>query len=137
MMRRSALDRVGGFEEGFTGPLQLYEDQAFLAKLFVHGTVFFSDRVWLDYRLHDESCTATVNRAGLQPEVRHYFLNWFERYLTSTRFRHDPRVRWALFKALRPYRHPKIWAAGRTLKRSLQRRRPFATPIEAVAPDCG
>jgi glycosyltransferase involved in cell wall biosynthesis len=116
MLRRTILDEIGGFEEDFVGHLQLYEDQAFLAKLFLAGTIWFSDRVWLDYRLHPASCTSRVNAAGLQPEARRYCLEWFEDYLAGTRYRHDPAIRWALMRALRPYRHPRLTQAGRKVK---------------------
>lgn len=61
MVRRKAALALGGFEESFTGPLQMYEDQAFLAKLYLEHSVYFSDRVWLDYRIHDKSCVAEVS----------------------------------------------------------------------------
>ena len=32
MLRRDAVNAVGGFEEHFTGPRQMYEDQAFPGK---------------------------------------------------------------------------------------------------------
>lgn len=120
IMRRSIVDAIGGFEEEFTGPLQLYEDQAFLAKFFLEGTIYFDDRVWLDYRLHEGSCTARVNRAALQPEMRRYCLEWFEKYLGGTRHRPDPRIRLALMRALRPYRRPRLSAAGRRVRSFLR-----------------
>ena len=123
LMRRSIVEAVGGFEEAFVGPLQLYEDQAFLAKLFLEGTVYFDSRVWLDYRLHDDSCTARAERDKSQPESRRYCLEWFATYLAETGRKHDPRIRLALLRALRPYRHPRLTAAGRRMK-SLLRQRP-------------
>jgi glycosyltransferase involved in cell wall biosynthesis len=124
LMRRSIVDAISGFEEEFTGPLQLYEDQAFLAKFFLEGTIYFDERVWLDYRLHDTSCTAQVNRAALQPAIRRYCLEWFENYVRGTRHRHNPRVRLAVMRALRPYRHPHLTAAGRRVKSFLRKCEP-------------
>lgn len=128
LIRRPVVERIGGFEEAFTGPLQLYEDQAFLAKLFLEGTIFFSDRIWLDYRLHDQSCTARVVREGLGPEVRGYCLEWFATYLAGTPHWHNPSIRWALLRALRPYRHPHISRVGRIAKAMLGRRAERAVP---------
>lgn len=122
LMRRTIVEGIGGFEETFTGPLQLYEDQAFLAKFFLEGTIYFSDRVWLDYRLHDQSCTARVVREGLGPEVRGHCLEWFENYLADTPHRYNPAIRLALLRALRPYRHPHISRLGRMAKAVLGRR---------------
>lgn len=126
LMRRTIVEKIGGFEEAFTGPLQLYEDQAFLAKLFLEGSIYFSGRVWLDYRVHENSCTARVNRENLQPQVRRYFLEWFERYLSQTRHKNDLRIRLALLRALRPYRHPHFSALGRKVRAALDQARPSA-----------
>ena len=83
-----ALARVGGFEESFTG---MYEDQAFLAKIYLGEPVFFSSRCWFDYRQHSESMLATSLRRGEYLDVRERFLDWFGTYLAE----HpptDPRV---------------------------------------------
>ncbi|GLQ53670.1 glycosyltransferase family 2 protein [Devosia nitrariae] len=105
MLRADLVASLGGFEEHFTGPRQMYEDQGFLAKLYLAAPVFFSDRVWLDYRQHDDSCVAEVTATGRYDEVRRYFLNWFEDYL-SKQPKVDPAVFKSLHRALRPYRHP-------------------------------
>jgi hypothetical protein len=118
-MRRSIVEAIGGFEESFKGCLQLYEDQAFLAKFFLEGTIYFDDRIWLDYRVHEASCTAWVNAAALQPDARRYCLEWFETYLNGTRFKYDPRIRLALALALRPYRHPYLSRAAGVAKQWL------------------
>ncbi|HVC55605.1 MAG TPA: glycosyltransferase family A protein [Stellaceae bacterium] len=102
LLRRAAVAAVGGFEEHFTGPRQLYEDQGFLAKLYLSSPVYFSDRIWLNYRQHDDSCVAEVNRLGLYREIRHYFLTWLDSYLT-TMAQPDERVRGALQRALTDY----------------------------------
>lgn len=81
MIRRTAALAVGGFEESFTGPLQMYEDQAFLAKIYVSSTVYFAGRHWLDYRIHGNSCVARVSRDGGYGAVRKHFLDWFSDYL--------------------------------------------------------
>lgn len=128
LMRRWIVEAIGGFEEAFVGPLQLYEDQAFLAKLFLHGTVYFDSRVWLDYRIHDNSCTARAERDKSQPESRRYCLEWFADYLAKTGRRHDPRIRLALMRALRPYRHPRLSAAGRRVKSLLRQPSHTAEP---------
>jgi glycosyltransferase involved in cell wall biosynthesis len=105
MLRADLVASLGGFEEHFTGPRQMYEDQGFLAKLYLAAPVFFSDRVWLDYRQHDASIVAQVKRDGRQHEVRRYFLTWFEAYL-SQQPEVDPAVSKSLRRALLRYRHP-------------------------------
>lgn len=120
MMRRSIVEKIGGFEEAFVGPLQLYEDQAFLAKFFLEGTIYCADEIWLDYRVHDQSCTSRVVREGLGPEMRRQCLEWFCQYLSQTRHRYNPIVRWTLLRAMRPYRFPLLSQAGRVARRRLR-----------------
>jgi glycosyltransferase involved in cell wall biosynthesis len=126
LLRTELVKSFGGFEDQFTGQYQLYEDQAFLAKVYLSSAVYFASNIWLKYREHSESCVATVNKAGGYDQVREYFLKWFEAYL-KTRGGVDSRVETALRKALRKYRHPHIHAMLRmadNVRSSL--RRPYA-----------
>jgi len=110
LLRSDLVRALGGFEEDFTGVLQLYEDQTLLAKLYQIAPVYFSDRIWINYREHPGSCMATVVAAGRYDEVRRYFLNWLDRYLLAHPAK-DARVRVALDKALWRFRHP-VWYAA-------------------------
>jgi hypothetical protein len=138
LLRRAVIEEVGGFDERFTGDRQLYEDQTFLCKVYLTWPVYFSDKVWLDYRQHADSCVASANREGLYHYARHYFLAWFENYLDTRQQELPPTVRAAVARALRPYRHPvlnALWSspgrlavkgrsAVRRLAAALRRRRP-------------
>lgn len=115
LMRRGIVEDIGGFEEAFVGPLQLYEDQAFLSKFYLLGTIYFDDRVWLDYRLHDDSCDARVARAGLYDDVRQHYLQWLETYLASNGRSSTTDVRLALKRAWFPYRHRRLAALRRRI----------------------
>jgi hypothetical protein len=139
-MRREVVTSLGGFEEHFTGPRQLYEDQGFLAKLYLASPVYFSDRVWLNYRRHADSCMAEVTHQGRYHEVRLYFLNWLEAYLKTMPQLPNRSVFAALSRALWPYRHPRIhavtsrsrqilrsaWRSGRQLGTLAMSKRPGA-----------
>jgi cellulose synthase/poly-beta-1,6-N-acetylglucosamine synthase-like glycosyltransferase len=103
LLRRSAIERVGGFEAQFRGPLALYEDQAFLAKLYAGAPVWFADREWLWYRQRADSIMATVRGQGRYHEVRRAFLKWYLGYLRRAEI-DDPRIRAAVLRARRPYR---------------------------------
>ena len=121
MVRRSTALALGGFEESFTGALQMYEDQAFLAKLYLECTIYFDERCWLDYRRHDASCVATVSKDGRYDEVRFHFLKWLAAYLAERPHLQKPAVMNALNRALIPYNFPRLRqplrAAGRLVRK--------------------
>ena len=132
LLRRDVVTALGGFEEHFTGSRQMYEDQAFLAKLYLAAPVYFSDRVWLEYRQHTESCVAEVTREGRYHEVRQYFLNWLEHYLAAMP-QPDERVETALRHALWRYRHPLMHATIRLSSTILQRVRLIGCRLQRAA----
>jgi hypothetical protein len=121
LLRREAVESVGGFEAHFTGSRQMWEDQGFLAKLYLSWPVWFSDAVWLDYRIHPNSMVAQVRREGGSQDVRRYFLTWFDDYLTSLPESAPPAVRAAVRRATRPYRRPLLHAVA-TCPRGVLRR---------------
>jgi glycosyltransferase involved in cell wall biosynthesis len=104
MVRTSLARMVGGFEEQFTA---MYEDQAFLAKLYLATPVCFSSKIWLKYRQHSDSCMVKVKATGKYHEARLYFLGWFETYLKN-KANNNRLVDRALQRALRPYRKPRV-----------------------------
>lgn len=132
LLRHDVVARLGGFEEHFTGPRQMYEDQGFLAKLYLAAPVFFSDRVWLSYRQHADSCVAEVTRDGRYDEVRLYFLTWLERYLAGLPHP-DARVTAALRRALWPYRHPALTKAVQKTHDLLKKGRRIAQRFKRTA----
>jgi SAM-dependent methyltransferase len=77
----------------------LYEDQAFLAKVYLNEAVFVSGECWGKYRLHPESCMSVVKRNGQYHSVRKFFLSWLEAYLRKEGFK-DAAVWGVLQKAL-------------------------------------
>jgi glycosyltransferase involved in cell wall biosynthesis len=79
LVRRDALQAVGGFEEQFHG---MYEDQAFLLKIFLVFPIFISSKPWLKYRQHPASCCATATASHQEYRMRRKaFLDWFGEYL--------------------------------------------------------
>jgi glycosyltransferase involved in cell wall biosynthesis len=81
LVRRKAVDAVGGYEESFRG---MYEDQVFHAKLCLNFPVFVSSEWGYRYRQHPEACTAVSNKAGRYYENRRPFLSWLEEYLFTS-----------------------------------------------------
>jgi glycosyltransferase involved in cell wall biosynthesis len=105
MVRPEIIERIDGFEDSWTGMYQLFEDQAFLAKVYANTTVYVSGEHWHKYRQHADSCVSRVHAAGQYHAVRLFFLNWLQEYL-STQGIKDPEVWKALERALWPYSHP-------------------------------
>jgi glycosyltransferase involved in cell wall biosynthesis len=83
MFRKEVISLAGGFDEAFTAVSEMYEDQAFLAKVYLHLPVFVSDECWDLYRQHPDSLCARVTRAGAHPAATIFYLKWVESYLAA------------------------------------------------------
>ncbi len=97
IVRRSAVDRVGGFEASFRG---LYEDQVFLAKICLTEIVYGVNECWGWYRQHPDSCCATAARNGTERVARADYLHWLSGRLIDSGI-HDDNLRHALAEELR------------------------------------
>ena len=80
LMRRSLLDKIGGFEEVFGG---MFEDQVFFAKALLEAPAYVDGRVWARYRQHPASCGARSAAAGADVGARRQFLRWLDGYLDN------------------------------------------------------
>ena len=103
LLRRELVERVGGFEESFSGKYQHCEDQAFLAKVYTAAPVYVSGECWDLYRQHSTSVSSKTKSSGYGFYVWEYYLNWLVEYLKRQNVR-DARVWKALNKELEPYR---------------------------------
>jgi glycosyltransferase involved in cell wall biosynthesis len=102
--RKSVLDN-NQFEESFQSIYQMYEDQGFLCKMYLHETIFVSSACNNKYRQRPASLVSAVHNSGKYDTVRRYYLEWFEKYLMDTKINY-PEVNKLLKKALMPYHHP-------------------------------
>jgi glycosyltransferase involved in cell wall biosynthesis len=100
LIRRQAVERVGGFEERVG---DLFEDQAFYAKVLLTLPVYAAGGCWDRYRQHPDQICAIAERSGRIPALRRTFLEWLERYLIDHEAR-GTEVWDALQYALQPYR---------------------------------
>jgi glycosyltransferase involved in cell wall biosynthesis len=107
MVHRGVLRRCV-FEEIFRGILQMYEDQAFLCKVYLKETVFVSHACHNKYRQRETSLVASVHESGNYHRVRSYYLYWFRDYLHGQPFRYKE-VERLLRKAQMPYREPVLY----------------------------
>lgn len=120
MVKRETLLKLGGFEESFTGPNQMYEDQPFLAKFYLAETVFISSDCNNKYRQRHGSLVQKVKASGRYDEVRLFFLAWLQRYMDEKGIESNP-VRTALRKAMRQYKYPHLHRFAGFVKRKLVR----------------
>jgi glycosyltransferase involved in cell wall biosynthesis len=102
LVRRAAVERVGGWEESFRS---ICTDQVFHAKLCLRFPVLIADECWDKYRQHDDSSCRIAARAGQSDAAFQRYLDWLETYLSAEAVA-DLAVWAALRRALRPYRHP-------------------------------
>lgn len=122
MLRRELVQRVGFSDDRFRGIYSLYEDQTFLAKIYLAVPVYFSSRVWIDYRQHPQSMLATLLQDGHYDEVRQFYLSWYREYLKILPSPPPAEIIRALDRAERPYRYPRFYKLARKVKRALRRR---------------
>ena len=115
MIRRSVVESVGGYEDSFPG---LYEDQVFLAKIYLETGVYWSTKIWLKYRRHKDSCTMQLRWVDYV-STRTRFLDWFAAYIAER----DPPGRAAMERAIRlkrwELRHRLLSVAWRRSRRYL------------------
>jgi GT2 family glycosyltransferase/SAM-dependent methyltransferase len=130
MVRRETIAATGGFEPQFRGVCQLYEDQAFLAKVYLTTPVFVASSCWTRYRQHAASCVSTVKQAGEYGRVRSFYLRWLAHYLQDQGIG-DARVRRTVWAALRPYRYPLLYRLARPFEWRLRRLRGRARQLGA------
>jgi len=117
MFRKTAALELGGFEESFAG---MYEDQAFLAKVYAHESVFVADACWCRYRQHPDSCVTRAIADGSSLAARRVFLSWLDRYLSRNGMQRTE-VAQAIRRRIWAERLPRITRAGMLLKAAVRR----------------
>jgi glycosyltransferase involved in cell wall biosynthesis len=123
LVRRAAVENVGGWEESFH---RTCTDQVFQAKLCLNVPVMIVD-VCLDrYRQHENSSSQTVARAGQLHAAVERYLTWLTSYVAAQPVV-DPTVRAAVRQALRRHRHPWLHRVRRQALRYDDRLRGLAS----------
>ena len=79
LVRRDAVERVGGWEDSFR---YICTDQVFHAKLSLRFPVLIADACWDRYRQHEDSACRTVARDGQSDAAFQRYLSWLETYLS-------------------------------------------------------
>ena len=122
LVRRSALDDVGGFDEHFRG---LFEDQSFFYKLCARFPVYVESGRWDRYRQHPASLCERARRRGewdpaLPNEPQREFFFWVRSHLHEQGI-DDSDLSRALWRRLLPYEHPTLYRIGAFALRLLPR----------------
>lgn len=126
LIRRSALESIGGFEEAYDHRAPTHEDIALFSKVFLSFPVYVSSRCWDRYRRHDQSIWACAVEDGSDERSRKFFCEWMRSYLREQKIT-DPEI-WTLFdKVTWRYRHPSLYRTVRTVRRTL---RPFKSLLD-------
>ncbi|HVZ85092.1 MAG TPA: glycosyltransferase [Terracidiphilus sp.] len=97
LLRCWAFERVGGFDEAFApATFQLYEDVAFLTKLYLHVPVYVSSACLDRNRCSPHSMTRQAENMRKEEAARRYYFQWLRDYLRQQAV-HDP----AIWRAVR------------------------------------
>jgi glycosyltransferase involved in cell wall biosynthesis len=121
LIERDLVETVGGFEETIQ---HLYEDQVFLAKIFLTAPIFVEDGYWEKYRQRSDSSWHLSMSSGADEQARSIFLKWLEQYLIIRGFK-DPET-WRLLQR-------ELWSHHRPLlSNSIKYLRDLATKIERL-----
>jgi glycosyltransferase involved in cell wall biosynthesis len=105
MIVRRKVHDVTRFVEDFYGPTAVYEDQAFLAQLYLKENVYVSSLANNLYRQRAFSQVHKIHNNGNYHHVRKFYLDWFNNYLEKNMI-NDNGIRELLKKNLFRYNHP-------------------------------
>jgi glycosyltransferase involved in cell wall biosynthesis len=81
LVRRSAIQKIGGFDETFTEVNDIHEDQTLYAKMYLKFPVYVSGTCLDRYRQHPGSSMAIARNMGYLVPAREFFLRWLREYL--------------------------------------------------------
>jgi glycosyltransferase involved in cell wall biosynthesis len=114
LVRHEIVNQINGFDAPFRGKYDLYEDQAFYAKVSLRSKVFVTNECWDKYRQHPNSSSSVVENAGQGYATRLFFLNWLSEYLNREEIRHTE-ILSALRNEIWRCRHPQLFEAKNKL----------------------
>ena len=126
LVRRQALEVIGGFEDAFPG---MYEDQVFYAKISLEAPIYVSGRCWDHYRQHPQSISALAESNGKRQSTRLAYLEWLEEYLVKKEVR-DPEIWQAVRRGLWFNREPNFLFLSKPGKKVIWRLKKWLLKFE-------
>jgi glycosyltransferase involved in cell wall biosynthesis len=111
LIRREAIQQIGGFVEQFRG---MFEDQIFFYKLCLNAPVYVESGSWDRYRQHPNSHTRASVKTGFYAydkrpnQAYHNFLQWLGIYLVENKVT-DIAIWQAYRREIWPYRHRHLY----------------------------
>jgi glycosyltransferase involved in cell wall biosynthesis len=104
VMRRSILEKTGGFEDFFRDGF--YDDQVFVVKMSLAAPIIVTKDCLEKWRRHENSITfISENITGAGDQMRETYLNWVEKYLIKLNIQ-DEKIWRVLQRELLQYRSP-------------------------------
>ena len=126
LIRREAIEAVGGWEETFTN---IYTDQGFHARFCLRWPVYIAEGCWDKYRQHADSCCHTVERENRAFQARRKYLVWLESFLRQQGVSRDSQLWQVFMEAYQPYKYPIITKAKRLFDQGYKRCRKLISLI--------
>jgi glycosyltransferase involved in cell wall biosynthesis len=84
LVRRRAFNLIGGFIQAFNpGTYQLYEDTAFLSKLYLRVPVYVTSVCTDRYRCHPDSISFRTQGQLREEQERRFYFQWLGAHLRS------------------------------------------------------
>jgi glycosyltransferase involved in cell wall biosynthesis len=121
LLRRKAFNSVGGFVGSFNpATYQLYEDIAFLTKVYINLPVFVSQRCSERYRCHPQSMWHSTKGTHYDELARRFYFRWLSEYLREHPIT-DPVTRRAIRRQTWMYSVPAPPFVTRLLRRIISR----------------
>lgn len=120
IVKREAAQTIGGFVEAFVGPVQFYEDQAFLVKLYTAFPVFISSAYNNLYRQRQGSQMNEIESDKRYHQARRFFLQWIENYWKENG-QYSRLTEGLLADAWLQYRHPMRYRLREKFRRIRQK----------------
>lgn len=105
MVRRDAVEAIGGFEDSFTG---MHDDQVFQAKMCMKYPVYVANSCWDFYRQHPDSLSTVAVKNGQELSSDLFYLNWLRNYFLNNNVK-DQELLTALEKRIFMHKHHTLY----------------------------